>query len=319
MSEQAMTGATANQPSAPMTEAGASPVSKQNTETEQAQGQAQAPKEQKAAPAKPELFEVKVDGKVVKMTRDEILRQASLGHAADRRFQEAAQMRKQAEAVIGRIRDPKQVITALQDPALGLNKEQIREAFEEWYLAEFIEPEKMSPEQKKLKEAEARLKRYEDLDKEREEKNKQAEQEAMTSQAREQLQSQIIEALETSGLPKTNFTIRRLAYWMQRNHANGFDAPMEVVVGQVKNEIDSSLRDLVQASDGEVLVKLLGDDVIKKLRMYDLEQLKKTRGQASAPVQQVQSDETKTDKHGRPLTSAEVNQRIRNLQKTGKY
>lgn len=317
------TAAVAAAPSAPATEAGASPVIDQTQDAgdQQAQASEKAQAQPKAKPAPKaaaELFELKVNGKTVKMTKEELIQHASMGHAADQRFKEAAQMRKQAEAVIGKLRDPKSVISALQDPALGLSKDQIREQFEEWYAREFIEPESLTPEQKKLREAEAKLKKYEEDEKARAEEKLKNEQEAMTTQAREQLQGQIIEALETSGLPKTNFTIRRLAYWMQRNQANGFDAPIDVVVGQVRNEINSSLRDLVEASDGEVLIKILGDGVIQKLRKYDLEQLRKMRGQGGAQVQSVQEGPEPTPRSERP-TSSDVNQRIRELQRTGRY
>jgi hypothetical protein len=314
MSEQAATT-----PSAPMTEAGASPVVQEQSGNlaQTTKKEAQATKAEPAKPSSsaPELFEVKIDGKVVRMTRDELIQNASLGHAADRRFKEAAQLRKQAESVIGKLRDPKQVISALQDPALGLTKDQIREQFEEWYAAEFIEPEKLSPTERELKEAKARLEKYAEQEKKLAEQKENDEQEAMTAKAREELQSQIIDALETSGLPKTNFTIRRLAYWIQRNNANGFDAPTDVLVSQVRNEFNSTIRDMVEASDGEVLIKLLGDSIIQKIRKHDLDQLKKMRG-GSQPAQP-QAPEEKTDKHGRPPTYSDVNKRIRELQRNG--
>lgn len=314
---EAAAPAVAATPSAPATEAGASPVVDNQESASPGQKQA-APKAPAPAQSKPELFDVKVDGKVIKMTRDELIQHASMGHAADRRFKEAAQMRKQAESVIGRLRDPKSVISALQDPALGLSKNQIREQFEEWYAKEFIEPESLTPEQRKIREYEAKLQKYAEDERSREEEKRNNEQEAMTSEARETLQKQIIEALDTSGLPKTNFTIRRLAYWMQRNQSNGFDAPMEVVVGQVRNELNSSLRDMVEASDGEVLIKLLGDNIIQKLRRYDLDQLRKLRNGGQAPAAQP-TDDNPAPKFDRPPTSAEVTERIRQMQRTGRY
>jgi hypothetical protein len=268
--------------------------------------------------AEPKLYEVKVNGKTQKFTEEELISRASMSEAAQQRFNEAAQMRKQAESLIGRMRDPKQVIQVLQDPALGLSKDQIREQFEEWYASEFIEPEKLSPEQKKLKEAEQKLKRYEEEEKARQSEKEKAEQEAMTQQAREALQSQIIEALDTGGLPKTNYTVRRLAYWIQRNNANGFEAPTSLLVSQVKNEFNSTLRDMVESSDGEVLVKLLGDNIVQKLRRYDLEQLKKMRSQGSVSSQAPQETASRSN-DTRPLTQAEINARIREMQRTGKY
>lgn len=284
--------------------------------------QAQPPKAAApAAPAKPELFEYKINGKVQKLTAAQRDQYVSLGFASDERFKEGANMRKQAEAVIGKLKDPKNVMQALQDPALGLTKEQIRESFEEWYTQEFIEAEKLTPEQKELRDAKAKLKKYDEDEKGREAEKQKAHEESLTAQARQEIQGQIIEALESSGLPRTNFTIRRLAYWIQRNNANGFNAPTEVLVGQVRNEFNGSIRDHVDAADGETLIQLLGDSVIQKVRKYDLEQLRKLRGGqgSSTPSPEQGSASPGTPRKERAPTSVDVNQRIRELQRTGRY
>ena len=303
-------------PSAPPTEAGSSPVIKPGAQEAPKADSGAEPK----APAKaqpPKQYDVKVNGKVVKMSEEEALQYASLGHVSIQRFQEAAQMKKQAESLIGKLKDPKQAIAVLQDPSLGLSKDQIREAFEEWYAKEFIEPESLSPAEKRLREAEAKLQKYADDEKAREEKTQREAQEAMTAKAREEVQGQIIEALETGSLPKTNFTIRRLAYWIQRNTANGFNATTEQLVGQVRNEFNTSMRDMVESADGETLIKLLGDNLIQKLRKYDLEQLRKLRGQGTP--QPTEDTTPAPQRSERPLTSSEVTQRIRQMQKTGRY
>ncbi len=265
----------------------------------------------------PKTWKQKINGKERVFTEQELLDRASQAEAAQQRFEEAAKMRKQAESVIGRLRDPDQVIEALLDPALGLSKDQIRAKFEDWYSKEFIEPEQLTPEQKKLREAEAKLQKYAQEEKDREAQKQRDQQEAMTAKARGEIQAQIIEALQTGGLPKTNFTLRRLAYWMQRNHANGFDAPTSVLVSQVRNEFNTSLRDMVEASDGEALIKLLGDGLVQKIRKYDLDQLRKLRngGNPAPPAETAPPEQSR----GRAPTSAEVNDRIRQLQRTGKY
>jgi hypothetical protein len=266
----------------------------------------------------PRTYELKVNGKVQKLTEEELIARARMGEAADQRFNEAAKLRKETEAHLGRLRDPEQVMDALLDPKLGYTKEQIRAKFEEWYEREFIEPEKLTEDQKKLREAEARLKKYADEDKQRAEAKTKAEQEQLTEKARGEIQSQIIEALDSGALPKTNFTVRRLAYWIQRNQANGFNAPTSLLVSQVRNEFTASMRDMVEASDGEKLIQLLGDGIVQKIRKYDLEQLKKLRG--GGGITPTEGEPSATDeKRDRPLTSAEVTQRLRNLQRTGRY
>jgi hypothetical protein len=287
---------------APMTQAGSKPT------TPATDAQAPAPK----------TYEVKVNGKMVKMTEEEVLARARMAEAADQRFSEAAKLRKETEAKLARIRDPEQFIEALMDPALGLNKDQIRAKFEEWYEREFIEPEKLTVEQKKIREQEAKIKQFEQDAKQREEIKAKAEQEELTERARGEIQAQIIEALEGGQLPKTNFTVRRLAYWIQRNKANGWDAPTSMLVSQVKKEFNTSIRDMVESADGEALINILGDGVIQKLRKYDLEQLRKLRGGGAQAAEQA-APEAQTDKHGRALTSADVTQRLRELQRTGRF
>lgn len=269
----------------------------------------------KLAPAK--VWELKVNGKPQKFTEEQLLARASQSEAADQKFQEAAQMRKQNEAALGRLKDPAQFIEALQDPALGLTKEQIREAMEAWYSREFIEPEKLSPAEKKLREAEEKLKKYDKENQDREAQKLKDQQEAQTAQARGQIQAQIIEALESSDLPRTNFTIRRLAYWMNRNNDMGYNAPISALVERVRNDYNTNLREMVQSSDGETLIKLLGNDIVTKLRKYDLEQLRKTRG-GGAPIPQADPAAPKPSEERAP-TSADVNRKIRELQKTGRY
>src|SRR6478752_3328124 len=44
-----------------------------------------------------DIFEVKVNGKVVKMTRQELIDNASMVHAANARFEEAAKTKKEVE------------------------------------------------------------------------------------------------------------------------------------------------------------------------------------------------------------------------------
>lgn len=287
------------QGSAPPTQASASPVKAPET----------------AAP--PKVYERKINGKVHKFTEDEMLARAGMAEAAEQRFSEAAQMRKQAENVIGRLRDPNQVMDALMDPALGLNKQQIKAQFEAWYEREFIETEKLTEDQKKLREAEKQIKKYADDDKKRADAKAQAERDEMTAAARGEVQKQIIEALETGSLPKTNFTVRRLAYWIQRNNANGFNAPTSLLVSQVRNEFNSSIRDMVESSDGEALIQLLGDGIIQKLRKYDLDQLRKLRGGGTPPADN--GTPPVEDKRERPMSSSDVTQKLRELQRTGRY
>lgn len=275
-----------------------------------------------APQGKPELYEVRANNKTLKLTLDELRQRASLATAADERFQSAAKMMKQVEGLTSKLKNPDQVIQALMDPSLGLSKEQVRSSFEKWYASEFIDAEQnkdgtpLTPEQRELREYKAKVQAFEEEKKKLAEQDVTRQREEMVAQSREELQKTLIDALETGKLPKTNFTLRRLAYWVERNQQNGFDAPIDVLVGQVKNEA-KYLREMAEASEGEQLVELLGDTILKKLRSYDLEQLRKMRATPQQDTRQIQTQATpqRTEK----ISSSEVNRRLKNLQKTGRY
>lgn len=259
-----------------------------------------------------EFFDIKVDGKSKRMSREEVLRRASLADAADNRFEEAAAMRKQAEGLLSRMRNPKDAIALLQDPALGLDKEQVRVEFESWYKAQFIDREAMTPEQRELADAKERIKKYEETEAEVQ-KNKQSEEDQKADMAEaEKLQKEILGLLDTSGLPKTKFTAGRLAYWIRVNETKGLKAPAELIIDQVKKEAREVMSSMVQNSDGDVLLNLLGEDTAKKIRKYDLERIRARRNQAAAPgVQQQAASEWGDMPKVERISEAEVKRRAR--------
>lgn len=223
-----------------------------------------------------ELFEVKVNGKIVKMTMQELRDNASMSGAANEKFSEAKKNKAEVDRIVNSAK--KNPIEALMDPALGLTKDQIRDAFEKWYSKEYIEPEQLTPDQRKMKAYEEKLKNYEEQEKTAKEKAENEENEKLTTKQREYLQGQIIEALESSGLPKTKFFASRMAFYMRQNMQNGWEAPISMIVQQVKNERQSIMSDLSEGSTAEQLIAALGEGVINKIRKHDLEKLRSNRG-----------------------------------------
>lgn len=254
-----------------------------------------------------DLFEVKVNGKVIKMSRDEVIQHASMSHAAQSKFEEAAKSRKQVEKILATAKS--NPIQALMDPALGLTKEQIRDAFEQWYSKEYIEPETLSPEQRKYKEMQEKLSKYEQEEKEKREKEERESEEKLTSQAREHLQEQIKEAIETSGLPKTRFLAERMAFYMLKNLQNGWDAPIQVIVNQVKQEQKAMLANLTESSDVETLINTFGEGVINKIRRYDLEKLRSSRQNQAPSFKQSNSNNEPTDR----ISASQARRRLRSF------
>lgn len=274
-----------------------------------------APEQQKTAPktgtashpekAAPELFEVKVNGRIVKMTRQELMDNASMSHTANQKFNEAKAERAKADAILSKAKS--NPIEALIEA--GLSKEQIRDTMEKWYAKEFIEPEGMSEEARKLKAAEERLKAYEEQEQRKKEEDEQKQLEDLTAKERAVLQQQIVEAMESSGLPKTKFFASRMAFYMKQNLANGWQAPTSLIVSQVKNEYKGLVSGINQDASVEQLIDLYGEGVINKIRKYDLEKLRSSRNLPPPTGVSGQQSYDTSEK----VTSSEVSRRLRDF------
>lgn len=319
MSEAATTTAPA-QPTATAIDAIASAAPKGGGETAQATqapaegGQAHnavppAPKAPAPAPAQDEYFDVPIDGKKVRMTKAELLQSASLGKQAYKKFEEAASMRKQAEGLLTRLKDPRQAIKLLQDPSLGLDEGQVREAFEEWYADRFIAREQMTEEQRELADAKERLRHYEETEKQAKEREEREAQSKQDADYLKHVQQEIIKTVEESKLPKTKFMVSRIAYWTKINESKGLNAPRELIVQQVRKEMRDVMRSLVDASDGDTLLDVLGEDTVKKVRSHDLARIRARRNAPPAP----QTQAPKSSDPSERLTEHEVKMRARKL------
>ncbi len=239
------------------------------------------------------FHDITIDGKKQRVTTDQLLKMAELGGAANRRFEEAAKMRKEAEAIISRSRNPKDAIKQLSDPKLGLKKEEIAAAMEEWYTENVIAESEMTPEQREHAAAKRRLAEYDQKEKAEADRLAAEQEQAKDAAEIKKVQQEIIDTLEESGLPKTGFVVSRMAHWIRVNENKNLNAPRSLLIEQVRGEMRNNLLGLTEAADGEMLVNLLGEGTVKKLRKYDLDQIRSKRGQSTAqppkPVQLVQN------------------------------
>lgn len=261
-------------------------------------------------------YDVTVNGKTVKMTLQQLRDNASMSHAANDKFNEAKKTRSEVDKIISKAKTSP--IEALMDPSLGLTKDQIRDAFEKWYHKEYIQPESLTPDQKRLMEYEEKIAKYEAGEKEKKELEEKEADEKLTANQRQYLQSQIIEALEKHNLPKTKNTVSRIAFYMRQNMQNGWDAPMDYIVRQVQNERQSSFKDEFSQSSAEQIISLFGDELINKIRSHDLQKLREKR-----QLPPVNSDKGPRGGGTGPMPgervySSDVAKRLRDI-RTGKY
>lgn len=230
-------------------------------------------------------YTVKIDGQEVEVELDELLKGYQSTKAAQNKFQEAAQLRKQAETFIEMLKtNPTKVLT---DPSLGINFRELAEQ----YLVEQLQEEMLSPEEREFREMKQRLQQYEETEKQAKQAEEQRKLEEMVEAGRENFQKEIISALEQSGLPKNNMTIQRMAHYL---HAIITDPNVSKeikdnvsfidVADLVKQEWQAEIQSLLGTSNIDTLLAMVGEDNVKKIRRWDVERIKKPKTQPKTHV-----------------------------------
>lgn len=306
-SAPASSPSTSSTPSSTGTQGSAAPVNKSpadiaagNTAPKgTAETKADASATQQAAVAKAEeIRKWKLKGKTgeVELTEAELLRRAQLGLGADEKFSEAAEMRKSAEALFEALkRDP---MAVLNHPALGINAREVIEN----YLSKELQAEMLPPEQRELQDLRAFKKAQEDAKAEAEKADMTRAQQTEFNQhmqrAAKEYDTKITDVLQSSNLPKTPYTVKRVAELLRGALAKGYDLDVNTAVDMVREGYMGDFKSLFGGLKGESLVKFLGDDVLKEMRQYDLARIR-----AKLEAQQTQSEPSQT-----PIAAPRQNQ-----------
>jgi len=219
-------------------------------------------------------YKVKVDGKEIEVGEDELVNNYQLRKASDKRFQEGMQGRKQAEEFIRLLKtDPNKV---LSHPSVGMDVKK----WAEDYLINEMQREMMTPEQKQMEEYKAKLAGYEEQEQMTKKQAEQAQQTAVRQQYQDDYSKQITGALETSGLPKTEFTVQRMIHYMSKALEHNYEVSAENVTDLVRRDYINDTKALYSGLDADALLSILGDDISGKIRKADLAKLKNPQGGA---------------------------------------
>jgi hypothetical protein len=253
------------------------------------------PKVAPKAPAdKPEMtaaekakYKLKVNGKEQEYDIDTILRKAQLSEAAETKFQEAANSRKQTEQFLQMLKsDPMSVLT---HPDLGLNFEELATNF----LGDKIRRDMMDPVERELEELRQYKKSQEETRQQQQQRQaKEAEEREFTQmrqQAAQEYDRKISEVLSKSQLPKTEYSVKRVAELLYTAGQKGYDLDVNTAVDMVKERYMSDIQALFGSLEGDGLLGLLGGDLAKKIRKHDIEKLKsKLNPMAQQPAAQIE-------------------------------
>ena len=204
-------------------------------------------------------------------------KQLQLARAGQKRMGEKAQLEKEVKAFIDDLR--KNPRKALQSEMIGLNwKELVDE-----YVQEEIEKASKTPEQLELEEARAELKAAKEAQEEKETERKRSELERLEQSEAERYDNLFEQALSKGGLPKTAYTVKKLADYMHlalseaQKYGREIDITPDELIPLIFEETQSDLKQLIDSMNDEDFEKFVSKERIAKLRKRDLDASKKLR------------------------------------------
>ena len=219
------------------------------------------------------LKKLKIKGREVEVDDSKYHEFAQKGAAATETWQEAAKMKRDAEAFIHELKT--NPLKVLKDPNLGVDMRKIAEQF----IWEQMQEESLSPEQIDQRKKDAELEEY----RAEKEARKKADEEQKMSELDQHYSAdydkRITTALHTAGLPRTTGTVRRITDYMLNDVRNGVERNMADYLEHVRQDYMADFAEFFDATDGEKLSKFLGDKNLKKVRESDLKRMKTTTPQ----------------------------------------
>lgn len=214
------------------------------------------------------------------LSDEEISSKLSLAKAANKRMSEAAQSKKQVEQFVHALQnDPESVL--LNENFMGVKK--FRDLAEKFILKQ-IEQESLSPEERAQAEKERKLSAYEAKEKEEMTKQEQAQAIQLEEQYTREYEKVIIDSLTGSNLPKTPYTIKRMAALMQTNLKNGYDLTPSQLASMVKEDYAKEYKTNTAALTAEQFIEMYGQEMADKLRKHDLAKFKLSKQAPTPPT-----------------------------------
>lgn len=205
-------------------------------------------------------------------------RSAQILSKAEQRAQEALKREADVEGKLARLKDPKSLRATLKE--LGVD---VR-ALSEEELLEAIEEQKLTPEQRRIRDLERTMQEKEEAEAN---SKKQAEEKALEQETQrhvEQLSAIFLEVMTKAGLPKTSSrqAFPRIAALYQAAEAAGVELTPEVVAERVKSSLRDEHKALIGSMSMDELAEWFGAEKMKAIRQHAVEQYKRNK---AAPTQ----------------------------------
>jgi hypothetical protein len=218
-------------------------------------------------------FKTKVDGEEEEVDLHTLISERQRAAASNKRFQEAAEIRKQNEEFQKLLRDnPEKALKDMELDPHQLAEKWLAEKFEEQMLPpEEREKRELQREKKALEEQIANIRAQEEAKKQKE----------LEDQYVEEYTRSLNAALEKSPLPNDQMVINRIVDYVQQADNMGYEISMAEAVRLVENDYRNSYQPIFKDANVDYLVGLLGEDMVKAIREYDASRVKNPKGEAA--------------------------------------
>jgi hypothetical protein len=216
-----------------------------------------------------------VNGEEKEVSFEEMTERLQKEWAAEQRFRQASDIEKNHNLLKSQVEN---LMQALKENPLAISEkivgaEKVREMMEE-KLYQALKEDQLSPEERennqKIREYEQMKKQIEAMEQEK----KQGEMTRLQQQYEQQLDQEISGALETANLPRTPYTVQRLAALMYSANQKGIDASASELAEILQEQYKSDIGSLLGGVGDDSLLNYLGEDIAGKIRKQDVARLK---------------------------------------------
>ena len=275
----------------------------------------------------PKKYTFKRNGVEEEVDEDTYTKYAQKAWAADKTLAEAKKMQRELEAREAQIlqhqkqieemrklkpsQRVQQMLQELQENPEALTD--FRGSIEQWLLQQ-IEEESASPEAQRALRAERELERIKRHQETEAEKQKQLAWQKAIEEQRPQQEKMIIDTLKVGGLPITEWNIKSIADVIYNARLRGHDPKPEQVAQVVKEDRIEHIKAFTSqyakqiadawtkkdhasiAKVGQALTDVVGEDIIKALRYYDMAMMEKKA--PNLPKKVVETPKTEAPRTG---------------------
>lgn len=247
-------------------------------------------------PAQKKIWRLKADGEEFDFDasdEDNIKRLIEKSRGADKRFDTAASLKKQAEQFFEMLKDKKHADKFRKDPALGKSfMELAKEAV--WQEIQEQQEASLPSEERERLVKDRRLAELESKDAQENERQLTEKQQRETAHYEQHYEQVILKALEVGNLPIDTVTVNKMADLLATAMERDYDLTAEELVHEVRKDLVSGYGSLLKNATGEQIIAFLGEENAKKLREYDLKRLRNTQSNPYADTPRKKQGEPKS-------------------------